>query len=96
MLTRCGAGGLLLFELRDDGGAILIAGFDKEIALLAGQGFACAAEAHASMVREFEGELLDLQFAPLEFGVAFNKRGIAFGELRLQCADLRPNRRRQD
>ena len=34
------------------------------------------------MVREFEGQLLNLQLAPLEFGVAL-------GELVLQCKNLR-------
>ncbi len=48
------------------------------------------------MMRQFEGELRDLQLAPLEFGVAFNQRGIAFSELRLQCREMRPNRLRQD
>ena len=43
------------------------------------------------MVREFEGQLLNLQLAPLEFGVALNQGGIAFGELALQCKKLRQN-----
>jgi hypothetical protein len=89
VLTRRGGRGLLLFQFGDDGCTILIAGFDKQIPLLAGQGFARVTEADAPMVREFEGELLDLQFAPLEFGVAFDK-------LKLQCRDLRLDPIRQD
>ena len=88
--------GLLLFQFGDNGCTIFVTGLDKQIALLAGQGFARVTEADTSMVCQFEGELLDLQFAPFEFGVAFNKCGIAFSELRLQCRDLRPNRLRQD
>ena len=41
------------------------------------------------MVREFEGQLLDLQLAPLEFGVALNELRIAFGELVLQGKKVR-------
>jgi hypothetical protein len=40
-------------------------------------------------MREFEGESLDLQFAPLEFGVALDELGIAFGKLALQGKKLR-------
>jgi hypothetical protein len=87
---------LCFFQFGDDGGTILIAGLDKQVALLARQGFARAAKANPSMVCQFEGELLDLQIAPFEFGVPRNKRGIAFGKLQLQGADLRPNRLRQD
>lgn len=78
---------LCLFQFGDDGGTIFVAGLDKQIPLFARQGFAFAAKADPSMVRQFEGELLDLQFALFEFGITFCK-------LRLQGADLRPNRLR--
>ncbi|MBP8277330.1 MAG: hypothetical protein KAX55_10615 [Propionivibrio sp.] len=64
---------LLFFQLGDDGRAILVTGLDKEIALLAGQRFALTAEANALEVSQFEGELLDLQIAPFEFGVEGDK-----------------------
>lgn len=72
---------LLFFQLGDDGCAILVAGLDKEIALLSSQRFALTAEANALEVSQFEGELLDLQIAPFEFGVEGDK-------LRLQGVDL--------
>ena len=96
VLTWYGGRGLLLFQFGDNGCTIFVTGLDKQIALLAGQGFARVTEADTSMVRQFKGELLDLQLSPLKFGVAFDKCGIAFSELRLQCRDLRPNRFRQD
>ena len=88
VLTRRSGRLLCVFQFGNDGGPILIAGLDKQIPLLARQGFALAAKADPSMMRQFEGQLLDLQVAPFEFGVTFN-------ELRLQGADLRPNRFRQ-
>lgn len=36
------------------------------------------------MVRQLEGELLNLQLAPLELGIAFYKLEIPFGQLKLQ------------
>ena len=82
VLTWRIGGFLVLFQFGDDGCAIFIAGFDKQIALFRRQRFALAAEVDALVVRQFEGKLLDLQFAPLEFGVAL-------GELALQGRDLR-------
>lgn len=87
---------LLLFQLGDKCGTIFVAGIGKQITLLARQGFALAAEADAPMVSQFQGELLNLQFAPLEFGIALDELGVAFdelgvtlGELRLPCRYLR-------
>ena len=87
--ARCVGGFLLLLQFGDDGGAIFVAGLDKQITLFGRQRFALAAETDALVVRKFEGQLLDLQLAPLEFGVALNQGGIAFGELVLQCKNLR-------
>jgi hypothetical protein len=72
---------LLFFQLNDDGRTILVAGLEKEIALLSSQRFALTAEANALEVSQFEGELLDLQIAPFEFGVEGDK-------LRLQSVDF--------
>lgn len=78
VLTRRDGRFLLVFQLGDDGGAIFVAGIDKQITLFARQDFTLAAEADAFMVRQFEDEFLYLQFTPFEFGVPFD-------ELQLQC-----------
>lgn len=53
-------GRLLLFQFGDDGGTIFVAGLEKQVALFGRQGFALAAKADTFMVRQFEGEFLDL------------------------------------
>lgn len=87
--ARCVGGFLLLLQFGDDGSAIFVAGLDKQITLFGRQRFALAAETDALVVREFEGQLLDLQLTPFEFGVALDELGIAFSELVLQCKNLR-------
>ncbi len=89
VLTRCCGRLLLLLKLGDDGSTILIAGIGKQITRLTRQGFTLATKANAFMVRQFERELLDLQFAPLEFSDLFCQLGIAFDEPALQGRDLR-------
>ena len=73
VLTRRSGRLLCVFQFGNDGGPILIAGLDKQIPLLARQGFALAAKADSPMVRKFKGQLLDLQVAPFEFGVTLGE-----------------------
>ena len=82
-------GRFLRFQLGDDGGTILITGLDKQVALLGRERLTLATETNASVVRQFEGKLRNLQLAPFEFG-------IAFGQLNLQRCDLRLKPLRQD
>jgi hypothetical protein len=87
--ARCDGSFLLLCQLGHDGGAIFIAALDKQIALLARQGFTLAAKADAFVVGQFKRELLDLQLTSLQFRIPFHQLGIAFDEPGLQVRDLR-------
>ena len=81
--ARCAGRRLLFFQFGGDRRAILVAGVGKQVALFRRQGFARAAETDTFVLRQFENELLDLQFAPLEFGFIFGQADIAFGDLGL-------------
>ncbi len=76
-------GGFLLRQLGHDGGPVLIPAIDKEIPLLRGERFALATETDALVMGQFQGQLLDLQLAPLEFGIALGKLGLQGRNLRL-------------
>ena len=50
--------------------------------------FALAAETDALVMREFEGQLLDLQLAPFEFGVALLLDGLEHRQRGVNRTDI--------